>query len=237
MIHELIGCTTGVLYPHTSTKDALKILREQGVSTIEIGQDYLNPAMNIWKEFSEEDFAGFSHISIHAHVIQWGDNDDTKIVFERLAHLKTICAVERMVVHPDSVLDFSVFVPLGEVITFENMDHNKAAFQTPEEFEQVFEQVPEATMVLDVNHIFTNDKSMALADRFWERWGERINEVHVSGYSELHDPLVKTKQPEIVRAINHPKRKKNIPLIIESQLEEASQIQLEQEYIATILAT
>ena len=56
---------------------------------------------------------------------------------------------------------------------------------------------------------------MALAKEFYDRFRGKIVQIHLSGYQGFHDPLFKTKQSEIIRAIED----LSVPIIIESILD------------------
>ena len=80
--------------------------------------------------------------------------------------------------------------------------------------------------VLDVNHVFTNDETMRLAEELYERVGRRLAEIHLSGYAGYHEPLHYTKQTKIIAAI----RDFNVPVIIESVLSPET-LEIELRYI------
>lgn len=80
--------------------------------------------------------------------------------------------------------------------------------------------------VLDVNHVFTNDATMRLAQEFYDRVGRRLAEIHLSGYAGYHEPLHYTRQTKIIAAI----RDWNVPIIIESELSPAT-LETELKYI------
>ena len=222
-----IGFTTGVLYPHIAATEALPLLTGQGVTCVEIGQSYSDPSENL-RRLTKDDLAPFSYVSLHATgSIQFGKNDDTLDSFARIEAIHKERPLDLVVFHPDVIEEISVFNGLPFPIAFENMDVLRDKYINVADMQTLFDVVPEAKMVLDVNHVWTIDKSMQLAHEFWDAFGDRIAEVHLSGYSKLHDPLFETGQREIIEAIEH----LDVQIIVESQLASAEDIAQERTYI------
>ena len=106
------------------------------------------------------------------------------------------------------------------------MDNRKESHKNPTDFDEIFSQDKNYKLVLDINHIYTNDSSMKLADIFYKKFGDRISQLHVSGYIDYHNPLFETKQMNIIKAIQD----FNIPMIIESVLS-VEDLEKERNYI------
>ena len=134
--------------------------------------------------------------------------------------------LDLVVFHPDTVEDFSVFENLGFNIGFENMDNRKKSCKSVDDIESVMLRNNDFKFILDLNHCYTNDSSMKLALEFYERLGNRISQIHLSGFRELHDPLFETEQLEIIRSI----QSFDVPIIVES-LVNPETIVLERDYI------
>ncbi len=229
----LIGCTTGVFYPHTSLAQSLRELTAAGIRVIELGQNYASPETDDWLEITKEDLAGVEHLSLHAPAMPFDDSEETHIVFRKVEHLMTLAPLSHVVVHPDVVTDYAHLREAPFPIAIENMDVQRQTHQGVEELREVFNELPHAQMVLDVNHVFTVDPTMQRAHELYEAFGERIAEIHVSGYDTLHDPLFKTKQDQIIRAIED----SSVPLIIESQMEHVGDVLEEVEYIRSVISS
>ena len=88
-------------------------------------------------------------------------------------------------------------------------------------------------MTYDVAHVFDNDPTMKLGKDLVSAFGERICEIHVSGYNyrELHDPIHLSKQNEILDAIPS----LDLPIIIESVCLNEDEVRKEFEYISAYL--
>lgn len=210
-----IGFATGVFYKHNlGTKKSLKLLREAGVKAVELDRDIVMPDTDTIETFERGDFDDFEYISLHAPTWEWGHNRETSLIFKKISTLQTLCDLDLVVVHPDTIEDISVFQDCTFPIAFENMDWRKDDFHTVKDMKPLFEIIPSAKMVLDVNHVWTHDTTMQLAHELYEAFHDRITEIHLSGFSKLHDPLFKTKQREIIEAIED----FSVQIIVESQL-------------------
>lgn len=222
-----LGFSTGSLHKHFSAKEALRFFQNLGHDTVEIGLVKMARVTDGWADEIEiEDLKGFQYISLHAPVIDYGDNDETKLVFEKIERINKLRKLDAVVIHPNTVKDFSVFHGLQFPIALENMDNRKDSYVTPEEFEKLLKDNPNWKFVLDVNHVYTHDKSMGLAKEFYSTFGNRIEEIHLSGYEGYHEPLFRTKQLEILSAIQN----FDTPIIIEAVME-PEEIEKERNYV------
>jgi len=210
-----VGFSTGAFHKKFSTKESLSFLKGLDIKVVELGFVKVERMYSGWAdEVTKEDLGSFDYISLHAPVIQYGKNSETEFVFSKLNKINDLRKLDLVVFHPDTVEDFSVFNNLNFPVGFENMDNRKVNYKTVEEMQKLLEMNPSYGMVLDVNHIYTNDKSMVLAREFFKKCGSRIKEIHLSGYETLHDPLFKTKQKEIIDSIED----FDIPIINEADI-------------------
>lgn len=221
------GFSTGPLWQTIPQKEALRLVRAAGCNAVELGLINFDRFKTDWlDELSEEDFVGFEWISVHSSKITYGNNPDTRYIFDKLARLNKLVSLDCIVIHPDIVEDFSVFQNTDLPFAFENMDKRKESFQTPEELDELTKKYGFNKFVLDVNHIFTVDPTMELAKRFYEIVGDRIVEIQVSGYKTLHDPFVETQQTNIIKAVQNP----NVPIIDEAKIA-ADILEAEREFV------
>src|SRR3989338_5261524 len=80
-----LGFSTGVLHKTHRTKDALKVMRDLGYNTVELGFVKLNRIEEGWlEELSEKDLVGFEHVSFHAPVFNYGKNEGTDYIFIKM---------------------------------------------------------------------------------------------------------------------------------------------------------
>ena len=101
-----------------------------------------------------------------------------------------------------------------QFVGIENMDNRKNSFQGWIEIKKVLDEYPDFKLVLDVNHLYGNDSSLENAKDFYRELGDKISEIHLSGYLGYHEPISETKQLEILKGIQN----LNVPIIVESVL-------------------
>ena len=222
-----LGFSTGVLHKTHRTKDALKIMKDLGYDTVELGFVKLNRIEEGWlEELSEKDLGGFEHISFHAPVFNYGKNEGTDYIFKKIEKINNMRKLDAVVFHPDPIEDFGVFHEVNFNVALENMDNRKNSYHKAKDFDEIFSQTNKYKLVLDVNHIYTNDASMELAKSFYQKLKDRIVEIHLSGYAGYHEPLFQTKQVNIIKAVQNIK----MPIIIESLLS-LEDLEKERNYI------
>jgi hypothetical protein len=230
----LLGFSTGCLH---KTHDRLspatfEILRKIGANAIELMVHNLDEAERLLA-LVPEDLLHFEYISIHAPSFDSFNAEEiakfrnTLSIFEKVAKKIKIDAI---VIHPDLIRDWEVFAEYDLPIKLENMDWRKEVGKYVDSMQAIFEKF-DAPMVLDLNHCYTNDPTMHLAKEMFETFGSRIEEIHLSGFEQFHEPLFKTKQLEIMDAIAN----KNLPIIIESEFETVQEAQKEFKYVQKYL--
>jgi hypothetical protein len=128
--------------------------------------------------------------------------------------------VQTVVVHPDLVDEVAVQAlrPLGARLCFENMDCTKESGRFPRELAGVFAAFPEASFCLDVAHVWTNDRSLALGDALLDAYGHRLRQIHLSGIDEqaVHRPLTRA---DIERYGLLLARCDAVPIVLESRFQ------------------
>ena len=213
-----------------SLQERIAIYKSLGCKAIEIGLINANEKER-WaavKELTVDDFESFEHISLHAPAMDfvYDDNDTTKYVLEEIQKLYEKFHFKHAIIHPERVKDWGVFKNISFPIATENMDSRKEIGRTVSSLNDIFAKA-DIPLVLDMNHCYVNDNSLKLATEMYSAFKDRIVQIHLSGFKELHDPLYKTKQLEIIKAIPD----KSLPIIIESNCPMADDIKAEYEYI------
>ena len=224
-----LGFSTGALYKSAETKEAISIIKNLGCKAIEIGfvkaDKFLNSGQ--LERIEKSDLEGFDYVSLHAPGFDYNNDKETINIFEKISNFsREIRRLDLVVFHPDTVNDFSIFDNVDFKIGFENMDHRKGSCRTVEDIELVLSQNSRFKLILDVNHVWINDPTMKLAQYFYKKLGDKIAQIHLSGFKELHDPLFETKQLEIIKAIQN----LDVPIIIESVVAQET-IKKERDYI------
>ena len=207
-----IGFSTGDLYTKSSLeiKKGLDNLEKIGSTAVEIsvwgGMD--SPSLD---KIIKNDFNGFEYISLHAPGGPYKKDDPTKKFLNKLEEINSEIRLDQIIFHPNEIEDMAVFDNYSLPIAIENMDWRKDFGSTVKDLNEFFKG-NSFGFALDLNHVFTIDKTLNEVSDFYEEFKDRIKEIHLSGIKEIHDPLYITKQEEIIKAIPD----KNIPIIIES---------------------
>jgi hypothetical protein len=101
----------------------------------------------------------------------------------------------------------------GNIASFENMDRFKPFGNTVHDMQRVMADHPGARWTFDLNHVYTNDPSLASVPQFYEQLGDP-GHYHISGFRDEqlpHTTLHSTRQDSIVKAVST-----DAPIIIES---------------------
>ncbi len=170
----------------------------------------------------------FSYKSVHLPSdIRYVKDEKTIRLLDKIVNYYKEVGASLALVHPDVVDDWEVFDRYKINWAIENMDNRKGRFKTAGELEEFLGKNPNWRLVLDLNHCFTNDRSMALAESILHNLKDKIAEVHLSGYINLHDPLFASKQDFIIDYC----RKLDTPIIIESTFDSIDDVKKEYNYI------
>lgn len=230
MMKRRVGFSTGSLYKSQNTVQALRTFASAGCTCTELGFVRLNE-WDWLDQVTKDHLAPFCYVSFHAPIHDYGQNKITQEILDRLTNFHTtIRALDLVVIHPDPINDFSALAASGLPIGIENMDTRKVSGQTVESLEPIFRRYSEWKMVLDVNHVFTKDPGMGLADKLKHAFRQKIAQVHVSGYSSSHEPLYQTQQTEIMAAAAD----LDVPIILESVVA-PNRVQTELDYVLSYL--
>ena len=111
----------------------------------------------------------FDYVSIHAPKYAYSQDNTTKKILEAIARICLSTAhIDLVIFHPDTVRDFSVFENLDFPIAFENLDARAESFRLVAQHQELASRFPEASMVLDVQHTYTNDATGKLTAEFYK---------------------------------------------------------------------
>lgn len=235
-----VGFTTGFLYDSSLSlehqnqnisKGVIEKCLKFGANAIElncIGGFYDSSLCDL-SHIDPIDLKKFKHVSIHAPCRNalFANDKKTQEVLKILKREARRLNADLIVFHPDTINDWKIFKNFEVPVAIENMDNRKKSFKAVEDLKKVFEFMPWCKFVLDLNHCMTNDPSMKLAYDFINAFADKIEEIHISGYSGYHYPLHKTGQLKILDAVYD----SSIPMIIESCCDSLEDAQMEIWYI------
>lgn len=181
-----LGFSTGAL-ALSDFRRALRMLQDQPVSVIELSAIREHEFIPLLRSLDDLDLSQFEYISIHAPSSFSQANELS--IFRELYEIR-----DRgwpIVVHPDTLHDYSLWRELGDLLCIENMDKRKPVGRTVRELELLFEEFPDASFCFDIGHARQVDTSMIGAYRMLKRFSTRLRQVHISEVNtqNKHDRL------------------------------------------------
>jgi endonuclease IV len=235
----IIGFSTGD-YNRTKikpiSKEVIEHIKNMGCNAIELNCGSLDRISDL-ANIDREDLQSFSHVSLHApnKVTPISDNG-YKIILDAIQEAHDRLQFDVVVLHPDPIEKWEDLMNYNLPIAVENMDSLRSLGKSIEDIKAIVEKY-DLKVVVDINHIFTNDITMQLHSEFMDALGDRVVEFHLSGYADffagrlegnfLHYPLYRMGQDNIIKVIHN----KKIPIIIESELIELADAKKELKYI------
>ncbi len=237
---RLIGFSTGAFHEFAPpvSREAINICWKLGVEAIEIGcleSDFLDMLL----ELNRNDFSGFKYISLHAPTkgISYGCNKLATTARDKIYGAHCEIGFDNIILHPNRVEDPGIFAGLNLPISFENTDSRKEKFGCPDDFKALLEYCRRIKggdkITLDLAHLFDRDSSMSLVGRFFQKFQDKICEIHVSGFDGHHHvPVYMSGQDNIIYSCPTGKT----PVIIESVCQNFNQAEKELQHIKSLLA-
>jgi hypothetical protein len=139
------------------------------------------------RSLDDLDLSQFSYVSIHAPSSFSPEAEAS--IFQELYAIRH--RGWPIIVHPDTLHDYSLWRKLGNLLCVENMDKRKPVGRTVRELELLFEQFPEASFCFDIGHARQVDTSMTEAYLMLKRYSSRLRQVHISEVNSRnkHDRL------------------------------------------------
>lgn len=175
-------------------------------------------ASRLEEKLDDEDIQGikrFKYISIHASALlkdsdkkEWlrYPSRETEATIDKIIQIADITGAQTILFHPDLVDDFKwLNDKIGDRLALENMDERKFFGKTVGDLEKAFSLAPKAKWVCDVNHLYTLDKTIRLAEEFHQAFAHKLCHYHLSGYGgpQLHDLLYLTREDIILEGIKN----------------------------------
>lgn len=229
---RFIGFSSGCLYQtHKAlSPDTINVFRQSGCSAIELMFHGVED-IDDFAALTASDVEGFDFVSVHAPIYRGPHQieaygESLRMISNKLGEL----SVQSVVVHPDMFENFQILKRYDLPYAIENMDDRKKSCRNVDDLKKVFGKIG-ASFVLDVNHVYTNDKTFVLEQDLLNAFGDKLSEIHLSGFDTFHDPLYKTKQDYFADRI----KKLDAPVIIESGVQSPDEIGLELEYVRNLL--
>lgn len=231
----LLGFSTGFLHKiiQPVSREAIFLCQEIGCNIIELSCSY-EERIPLLENIKKSDLESFKKVSLHAPSSIFLKKDrELKLILNTIQEACKRLEIDYIIVHPNIVRNWNIFNDYTFQVAIENMDRYGETGKTVKELANIFNH-KNYKLVLDLNHCFTNDKTMKLADEFIKSFKDKICEIHLSGYKDknnLHVPLHKTRQVNIIKVVPN----KRIPIIIESECKDFNEAKKEYFYIKNYL--
>jgi hypothetical protein len=211
---RLLGFSTGAV-AYSDFQRALEILSREPVSCVELSALRLHEVDPLLSAVKSLDLRRYKYVSFHAPSRFTAEEE--RVLVERLNCLP---AEWPIILHPDAISDFALWLPFESRLAIENMDRRKPIGRTVEELTSIFEKLPNATFCFDIGHARQCDTSMTEAYKLLKCFRSRIKQVHISevNTASQHDPIsfaARLAFQEVASLVPP-----EVPIIIESRVSE-----------------
>jgi hypothetical protein len=208
-----VGFSSGAV-AYGNFRGALAILSEAKFSCIELSALRVSELRPLIEALPQLDLSAYSYISFHAPS---NFSQEEEIWVADLLYT-ALPGAWPIVVHPDTIFDYSLWDKFGSRLAVENMDRRKSIGRTVEELQAIFNLLPDASLCFDVGHARQCDPSMTEAYLILSRFAKRLVQVHVSEVNSAsqHDRIshgAKLAFRQIAGMIPE-----SVPLIVESRV-------------------
>jgi hypothetical protein len=181
-----IGFSTGAL-ALSDFRLALEELQGQPVDSIELSALRYPELRPLLDALGTLPLASYRYKSIHAPSSFDGEQEAEIVDLLR----RYAPSGWPIILHPDTIHDFSAWKGFGKQLAIENMDRRKPIGRTLEELNPIFEKLPDAMFCFDIGHARQCDTTMTEAYRILRAYSGRLCQIHVSevNTASRHDPL------------------------------------------------
>lgn len=210
-----IGFSTGAL-ALSDFRLGLKILRGKSVWAVELSALRENELAPLIDALDSLDLSKFKYISLHA------PSKFEQAREEEIIDLLKSVVQKRgwpIVLHPDTIYDFSAWQVLQNFLLIENMDKRNPMGRTTNELSEVFDKLPLAGLCFDIGHCRQVDPTMNESFLILRMFGRRLKQLHISEVNSrsTHDSLSETS----IRAFEKISYliPDSVPVIVESRIQ------------------
>ena len=181
-----IGFSTGAL-ALSDFRLALEELRGQPVDSIELSALRYPELRPLLQAVETLPLDSYRYKSIHAPSTFDGEQEAEIVDLLR----RYVPRGWPIILHPDTIHDFSIWKEFGKQLAVENMDRRKPIGRTLEELNAIFKKLPDAMFCFDIGHARQCDTTMTEAYRILRAYSGRLRQIHVSevNTASRHDPL------------------------------------------------
>lgn len=181
-----IGFSTGAL-AYSDFQLGLSLVAEKHLKVVELSALRYPELAPLVRALDSLDLSRFRYISVHAPS-RFAHKQENGVI----SLLGPVAAKGwPIILHPDTIHDFSGWRDFGELLLIENMDKRYPTGRTVGELEVVFSRLPKAGLCFDIGHCRQVDPTMNESFLILNRFGSRVRQLHVSEVNSQskHDPL------------------------------------------------
>jgi hypothetical protein len=183
---RLIGFSTGAL-AYSDFRLGLEIVSKKSLRAVEISALRRGELAPLVRALDSLDLSKFTYVSFHAPS-KFEQAEEKRIIklLQNVARRKW-----PIVLHPDTIHDFSAWESFGSLLLIENMDKRYPTGRTAGELLGVFTKLPQAGLCFDIGHCRQVDPTMSESYLILNEFGSRLKQLHVSDVNSrsTHDPL------------------------------------------------
>ena len=223
-----LGYSTGAIALSDFTK-GLQVLSSHFFKAIELSALRVSELDPLLQAIPSLNLSKYEYISFHAPSA-FSEEEEQRVI-DLLSFLPEHWPI---VIHPDAIHNFSLWVPLSSRLAIENMDSRKSVGKSVSDLCEVFERLPLARMCLDLGHARQVDSSMIGTYLLLKRFKERIVQLHVSEVDTMSRHEQISIAAEIAFDLIHPFIPSSAAIILESRVSE-QEVELEANKVIRIL--
>ena len=181
-----IGFSTGAL-ALGDFRRGLELLSQHGSTVVELSALREAELPALMAAMFDLDLSQYHYVSVHAP-------SRLRIMKETTAAALLSPCIEKgwpVVLHPDAIGDHGCWRDFGHLLCIENMDKRKPSGRTSDELDPHFEQLPDASLCLDLGHARQVDPTLGMARQILRNHGHRLVQLHLSELDARshHEPL------------------------------------------------
>lgn len=202
-----IGFSTGAV-AGSNLLSAIALLKDIECNCIELSALRESELDLLVDTINNTDLSKYKYISAHAP----SKFSNEKEIVEKLHKIRKGINI---IVHPDVIKDFDLWIPFGKRLCIENMDGRKNIGRTVDELQTIFDYIPGASFCFDIGHARQIDKSMREAELMLNIFYDRMRQIHISEVDDnyKHNCISKECLNDFKKVAD---RIPNVPFIIES---------------------
>jgi hypothetical protein len=181
-----VGFSSGAI-AYGDFMGALSMLHKAQLQCLELSALRISELEPLLAALPQIDLSAYSYISFHA------PSSFPKEMEAWVADMLYRGVPEEwpIILHPDTIFDFSLWTRFGRRVAIENMDRRKPVGRTAYELQKLFTLLPSASLCFDVGHARQCDPSMTEAFLILSRFAHKLVQVHISEVNSAsqHDPI------------------------------------------------